>query len=210
MTVRLTRMFLPDQHAGGNPLHPDGSGQAGDEGQGGAGDAGDKGNQDDSQGGTDWRAHAKTWETRANSDRAGREQAEQQLGQALAQLEELKRGQMSDADKAIADAHAKGRQEALAETAALLVESRLEAALAGRGLTDQQQKALVDAVHHERFVKDGKPDTAAITAWADQVAPKGSGRTGGMPDLGQGRRSAPPAAGMDDLIRRAWTRRQPG
>jgi len=209
MNRRFTCMFTPEQHTGGHLLLPDGdAGQAGDGGQGGTGGGGTGtgGAGATGQGGkeTDWQAHARTWEQRANADKAGREQAERERDQIKTQLEQLRQSQMTDTEKAIEKAREEGRTAGLTESAGLLVEARLDAALAGR-VPDEQRKALVEALDRSRFVKDGKPDTAAITAWADQVAPKGSGagRTGGMPDLGQGRRSEAPTTDMDALIRRA-------
>jgi hypothetical protein len=205
MNSRFIRMFTPEQHTGGHLLLPDDAGQAGDGGQGGAGGGdgtGGTGGADKGGKETDWKANARTWEQRANADKASREQAERERDQFKTQLEQLRQSQMTDAEKAVEKAREEGRATGLAESAGLLVEARLDAALAGR-VPDGQRKALVEALDRTRFVKDGKPDTAAITAWAEQVAPKGAGRPGGMPDLGQGRRSAAPTTDMDALIRRA-------
>lgn len=210
MNRRFTCMFTPEQHTGGHLLLPDGdAGQAGDGGQGGAGGGtgtggagttGQGGKEGPPKGGeTDWQSHARTWEQRANADRARAEAAEKRIA-------DLERSQMTAAEKAIADAREEGRLAGLNEGVNALVEARLDAALANRIPDDEARKALLDPLDRTRFLKDGKPDTAAITAWAERIAPKGSGGAGGaggMPDLGQGRRSEAPTTDMDALIRRA-------
>lgn len=141
---------------------------------------------------TDWKSHARQWETKAKADAKRAEEL-------AAEVERLKAASMSDAEKAIEAAKAEGQKLGLAAGVGEAVAARLEAALSH--LPDAQRDALIDSVSRDRFVgSDGKPDRAAIKAWAEQVAPKPDPKNG-FPPLGQGQRTTPPATSMSALIR---------
>lgn len=137
-----------------------------------------------------WKELARKHEDRAKANAA-----------AAKELEELKAKHMSEQERAVAEAKAAGRAEALKEAGALLVDASVKAAAAGRGI---DVEALLEGVDRGRFLDDaGKPDTKAIQAWVDRVAPAGTGGTpnGGRPDTGQGNRGSRPGLGMNELIR---------
>ena len=121
-----------------------------------------------------WKALARKNEERAKANAA-----------AAKELEEVKKQNMTDTEKAVAEAKAAGRAEALKETGASLVEAEIKAAATGRGIDID---ALLEGVDRSRFIsEDGKADTAAVTAWVDKVAPQvaDDGKPE-IPDLGQG------------------------
>lgn len=154
---------------------------------GGAGDNG--------QGSEHWKSAARTWETRAKADGARAETL-------AAELEKLKAAQMTDTEKAIAQAKAEAAKAAQDEMAGKygrrLVLSEARAALAGRDVADPD--ALLEAFDHSGFLKDGEPDAAAIKTWAERIAPARQR----IPDLGQGRGrgAAAQPTSINDLIRR--------
>lgn len=184
--------FLPEDSGDGGG-GATGAGTTGD-GNPSAGPAGDSageqqtGTQDDG-----WRDRARTWETRAKADK-------KRADDLAAEVERLRSASMSDAEKAIAAAKEEGQKLGLAAGVGEAVAARLEAALAH--LPDPQRDALIDSVSRDRFVgADGKPDRAAIKAWAAQVAPKATARDS-FPALGQGQRTPTQTTDMNALIRR--------
>jgi len=123
--------------------------------------------------------------------------------EAAKELEKLKAQGMSETEKAVATAKAEARAEALKEAGSMLVDARVETAAAGRGI---DTAALLEGLDRTRFLaEDGKPDTKAIQAWVDRLAPAGNGGTpnGGRPDTGQGNRGpTSKPSDMNSLIRR--------
>jgi hypothetical protein len=115
------------------------------------------------------------------------------------QFDALEAASRTEHEKAVADARTEADKAARADERAKLggqlVAAHLRAALTGR-LGDDQITALVEGADTARFLTaaDSTVDTAAVTAWVDRVAPKGEQKPGtGAPDLGQGRRTDPPA-----------------
>jgi hypothetical protein len=90
---------------------------------------------------------------------------------ALSQeTEELRRANLSEADRAIADAEARGRQAAAAEFGGTLAEAELrtQAALAGAEIPETVSQYL----DINRFVgSDGMPDKAAIASFVSSLSP---------------------------------------
>lgn len=168
----------------------DGAGGAGGEGSGGAGGQGE-GAQ--GGGGTDWQAEAEKWKTQArkHEDRAKANAA------AQTELEKLKQSQMSDQEKAVAqakaDAKAEARAELVAEMGPKLIAAEIRAAAAGR-LEDEQISTLIDGLNVAAFLTaDGEVDTDKVTKFVDGIAPARDGNDG-QPnrltlDLGQGTRN---------------------
>lgn len=137
-----------------------------------------------------------------DEERKARRAAEKSAKDATAELEKLRKSSMTDAEKAIAEAKAAGRQEALAEANDRLVSAEIRSAAAGK-LADPG-----DAVIHlgdlTRFTNvDGDIDARAITSAIDALvkskpylAPAGS-RPGPLPGGG-----AKPSSGFsinDDI-----------
>ncbi len=141
----------------------------------------------------DWKAKAREWEKRARGDAKRAEEA-------AAQLDQIRQQSMTEAEKAIAKARKEAADEAraaaLTEVGQELVAAELRAVLKGR---HDDPDTVIEGMNLGRFVKDGRPDRAAIKAWADKAHPE---RAAGFPDLGQGRRESAPANDMNSLIRR--------
>jgi hypothetical protein len=109
---------------------------------------------------------------------------------AAKELEEFRQSQMSEQEKAVAEATAKARAETLAEVGSELVDSTFKAAAAGRPL---DVDALLEGLDRKAFLTDeGKPDADAIGKWIDRIAPKAEApqepKAPMFPDLGQGAR----------------------
>lgn len=119
------------------------------------------------------------------------------LAELQRQIDEKKRGDMSDTDKAIADRVAAELAKYRQAMTADLVSARIEAAVATRGLNVEDVKALIDAADKNYFVKDGAPDPERITAWAAALPTPATGtpepnRPGTGPAF-QGRQNGTPA-----------------
>ncbi|MGW7498595.1 hypothetical protein ACWGKA_30495 [Streptomyces luteogriseus] len=103
-----------------------GSGESGQSGQGDGGDAGqsgDQGGQESGQesdvsgsqsgGDKDWKAHAREWEKRAKENKAEADKG----AAAVAELEKLRKARLTDQEKAVEEAEARGRTAAAEESA---------------------------------------------------------------------------------------------
>lgn len=97
---------------------------AAESGQGEGGDSGQAGGQDGqqpkdgSEGGSaagekDWKAHAREWEKRAKENKAAAEKG----AAALEELEKLRKAKLTDQEKAVEEAEARGRTAAAEESA---------------------------------------------------------------------------------------------
>lgn len=141
-----------------------------------------------------WKEMARKHEERAKANAS-----------AATELEKLKQQSMSDTEKAVAQAKTDGRLEALKEAGTRLVDAEVKAAAAGR---DIDVPVLLQGLDRTAFLDaDGNPDTKAITAWVDKLAPATNRNANGRPDTGQGNRGqAPPATDMNQLIRQSLGR----
>jgi len=119
-----------------------------------------------------WKALAQKHEERAKANHS-----------AKLELEKLQAAQMSDTEKAIAEAKAATRAEVLAEFGSSLVDAEFKAASAGLTL---DLDALLDNLDRAKFLaEDGKPDKVRIGEFVSKLAPaKRSTAT----DTGQGAR----------------------
>lgn len=148
-----------------------------------------------------WKALARKHEDRAKANAT-----------AAAELERLRRSQMSDQEKAVDAAKVQARAEVLREVGGSLVAAEVRATAAGR-LSPEQIDALVDGIDATRFVDaDGKVDTAKVSTFVDGLAGKpGTGGTNGKtPDMGQGRRpSSTDKPSVDAGLQRWQSRRKP-
>lgn len=114
-----------------------------------------------------------------------------------AELDKLRAAAMSDQDKAVAEAKAEGRTEALREAGTRIVEATIRAGAAGRSV---DVDALLEAVNPAKFLaEDGSVDTAALTAWLNKVAPAAKP----VPKVPTGPRGNPPDGkpSMSDALR---------
>jgi hypothetical protein len=122
-----------------------------------------------------WKAQARKNEERAKANAA-----------AAKELEEFRKASMSDTEKAIDEAKAAARAEALAEVGSRLVDAEVRVAAAGRAV---DVDALLDGLNRSRFLADdGQPDGEAIAEWVDRIAPKGEPGARQPVDMGQGTR----------------------
>jgi len=192
MSRMLARVTLPDHTlTSANPWLPEGD-------DGASGGGGGDGQQDN--GADHWKSQARTWESRANADKAAREKAE-------AELAKVRKANQSAEEKALEAARDEGRKAALAEVATERVATRLEAVLSSdrRGVSEQQRKALLARINVTSFLDaEGRLDDKAITEWANEVAPE---RTR---DFGQGRDRGGNAktTDMSSLIREQVAKRR--
>lgn len=135
------------------------------------------------QDGTDWKAEAekikaeaRKWEDRAKANST-----------AAKELEQLRQSAMTDQEKAVAEAKATGRLEALVEAAGKVASAEIKAAAAGR-LTDDQVSTLLEGLNLAAFVgEDGEVDAAKVKTFVDGIAPEPKNDTPVF-DLGQGAR----------------------
>lgn len=100
----------------------------------------------------DWKAEAEKWKALSRKH-------ENANATTLRELEQLRQAQMTDSERAIAEAEERGRQAARAETRTELAEARLRVAAAGK-VADVD--ALVELVDLGRFVTEDGVDTSAI------------------------------------------------
>lgn len=129
--------------------------------------------------------------------KAERNEARKREKALQAQLEEIQRSNMTDQEKAIDEAKATARAEALGEVGAKIAAAEFKAAAAGR-LTDDQMTTLLSGLDLKAFLDvDGDVDPAKVKTFVDTVAPEVE-ETEQAPgdllaglDLGQGSRGTP-------------------
>jgi hypothetical protein len=168
-----------------------GSTDTGDDGD--ADKAADAKQQSDTDKAPDWQAEAEKWKALSR-------QHEKASRNAAGELDKLRKASMTEQEKAVAEAVAKGKSEAFAEFGQRLVEAEVRAAAAGRGI---DADALLEGLDRSRFVDaEGEPDRKAIEAYLDRLAPKQAKRL----DLGQGARDGVDHADMNSMLRRATGR----
>jgi hypothetical protein len=119
--------------------------------------------------------------------RAEKKAAEKEAKEAKAALDDLKRAQMSDQERAIDEAKAATRAEVLGQVGSKIAAAEFKAAAAGR-LGDDQLQTLLAGLDLQAFLTpDGDVDVDKVGSFIDGIAPPAQeGRTA---DLGQGARS---------------------
>lgn len=149
------------------------------------------------QAATDWQEKAKELEAEAEKWKAQSRKNEDRAKEnkkARDELDALHKASMSDTDRAIAEAREAGRSEALSTAGARLVDADIRVAAAGRTV---DVDALLEGLDRSKFLTDdGEPDSDAIKAWVDRIAPaqaeQEEGPLGSGLDLGQGSRQSTP------------------
>ena len=118
---------------------------------------------------------------------------------AKTELDQVRQSSMSEAEKAIAEAEARGRTAATADFGKRLAKSALETAAAKRN--PDFDVAGLEYVDISRLLgDDGEPDAKAITAAVERLVPAPPG----APSFDGGARKTPPATGdMNSIIRKA-------
>lgn len=136
---------------------------------------------------TDWQAkhkeavaHSREWEKRAKEN-----------SKAADELEKVRQQNMSEQEKAVAEAETKGRTAAASEYGAKLAAAEFRAAVGLAGIDLGEAADLIDT---RQFVgEDGEVDTKAIKAAVAKLAklaPKPAGKSGGDLSGGTGETAA--------------------
>lgn len=164
----------------------------------GSTDTGDQGNTDTAPDAKDPTAESPDWQAEVDKWKGLSRQHEKAERAAQNELKRLQQASMSDQEKAVVEATAKGHSDALAKVAHRLVDAEVRAAAAGRGI---DADVLLEGLDRPRFLgDDGEPDRESIEAYLDRLAPKSTKRL----DLGQGARDGTPSnTDMNALLRRA-------
>ena len=117
--------------------------------------------------GVDWKAEARKHEKEAKA--------------AKAELDKAVKSQMSDQEKAVAQARDEGKAEATSAAAQRLAGAEIKAALAGV-VPSGELAGLVDDLNLAKYIgEDGEPDVAKIAALRDRYAALTAGATPGTP-----------------------------
>lgn len=135
---------------------------------------------------TDWKAEAEKWKSHARKH----EQLWKEKQSAAKELEELKTSQLSDTEKAVKEAEARGRADATKTYAEKIAAAELKAALTG---VVPDPSAVVEDINLARYVTDtGDVNTEAIAAAREKFAAiLGSPPQPQAPTLHQGRQGQP-------------------
>ena len=121
-----------------------------------------------------------------------------QLRAAEAELRKVQEASMSEQEKAVAEAEARGRATALADAGRRLALAELRASAAGR-VEQGTLDGFLEYADLSRFVDEhGEPDTKAITAAVKRLG----GAGGNAPDFDGGARTTSKTNDMNALIRR--------
>jgi len=136
-----------------------------------------------------------------DTERAARKESDRRFKALEKELQQVRQSSMTDADKAVAEAKAAGRTEAVGEFGKRLARTEFDA-VAGRRNPDFDTASALEWVDLGRFVgDDGEPDSKAIKAAVERLVPTPEG---GPPSFdGGARTSATPAKDMNDILRRA-------
>ena len=139
---------------------------------------------------TDWKAESRKWEQRAKENL-----------KAKSDLEKQQRAAMTDAERAIAEAEARGRTAAATEYGARLARTQFDA-LAGRRNPDFDSAKALEYVDLTKFLDDqGEPNVKAITSAVERLVPEANG---GATSYDGGARTTARASGdMNSVIRKA-------
>lgn len=126
---------------------------------------------------TDWKAEARKWEQRAKENK-----------QAATELEKKRKAEMTDAERAVAEAEERGRTAAVQEYGKRLATSEIRAAAAD---AQADLTGVFDYLDLGRFVdENGEPNEKAIKSFVAGLPVKDDGKPRPpKPDPNQGRQS---------------------
>lgn len=135
------------------------------------------------------------------AERTARKESDRRFKALEKEMEKVRQASMSEAEKAVSEAEARGLKTGRAEGGTRLARTEFDA-LAGRRNPDFDTASALEWVDLARFVgDDGEPDTKAIKAAVERLVPTPEG---GPPSFDGGPRSTPPVStGMNGLIRKA-------
>lgn len=115
-----------------------------------------------------------------------------------AELEKFRKASMTEAEKAVAEAEAKGRTAAMADFGKRLAKAELDTAAARRN--PDFDTAALEYVDLSKFIgEDGEPDKKAIQAAVERLVPEARGSAPSFD--GGARKSAPKGGDMNSVIR---------
>ena len=129
--------------------------------------------------------------------KAERNEATKRAKQLERELEQIRTANLSETEKAIAEAEKRGEANALGRVGSRLVDAELRLATAGRTLTTD---ALLTFDRAQFLTDDFDVNREALTKWVEQhsqAAPPPDTRRFG--DADQGVRKTPPSPGQEDL-----------
>lgn len=131
--------------------------------------------------------------------KAERNAANSELKAARRELEKVRQAAMSDSERVVAEAEARGRSAAIAEVGQDLARAQFDA-IAGRRNPDADSSKILEFVDLSKFVgEDGKPDVKALTAAVERLVP--APQTGPPSFDGGARTTASKTPDMNALIR---------
>lgn len=115
------------------------------------------------------------------------------------ELDKVRQSAMSESERAVAEAEARGRTSALSEVGQRLARAQFDA-LAGRRNADVDTAKVLEFVDMAKFVgDDGEPDMKALTSAVERLIPEPAK---GPPSYDGGARTSPAkTADMNALIR---------
>lgn len=130
--------------------------------------------------------HEKAWKGKVGADVTPEKYAAD-----MAELAELRTQNMSATEKAVAEAKAEGRQEAVSELNEKVIQAHIDAFTTARDIDltkNAELSATLEALDLKKFVKDGDVDTDKLVKVLGTLIPDpGKGR-GRWPDNGGGKR----------------------
>lgn len=139
-------------------------------------------------------------------ERAARKESDRRYKALEKEVEKVRQASMSEAEKAVAEAKAAGRTEAVTEFGKRLARTEFDA-LAGRRNKDFDTASALEYIDLSRFVgEDGEPDAKAIKAAVERLVPAPAANDGPPSFDGGARTAASATKGMNGLIRSATGR----
>lgn len=126
--------------------------------------------------------------------KAERNEAQKQLKALQKDLDQLRQAQMSESEKAVAEAEARGRATAAAEFGQKLAAARFVAEAARRNAEFDATAVLEDLNLAKYVTDDGEPDTKGLAAVVERLVPEKAAPAGprfGNADLGPRNTPAP-------------------
>lgn len=142
---------------------------------------------------TDWKAEAERWKAHARKH----EERAKANSSAATELDKFRKAQMTETERAVAEAKTAGRNEAFAQAGQRLARAELRATAAGRVEKDALDGFLAYADMSKFLGDDGEPDVKAI-----ETAIKALAGPQRAPDFdGGARQTAGKTTDMNALIR---------
>lgn len=117
----------------------------------------------------DWKAEAEKYKADAEKWKAMSRKNEDSYKNASSELDVFKQSNLTESEKALADAKAEGRNAALAELMHERAQDKLEVAAATAGVDVSD---LVEDLNMNRFISDNNVDADAINSFVQKIAEK--------------------------------------